>query len=228
MTTNNESVVVSLGGSVINPGEPNMEFVRSVSNVFNDFEGKLGIITGGGTYARVYASAIRELSHNEFFADEVAIMETKQNALIMISALRDVCPYVPETLREAVSLLDTYGKVVLGGAFPGITTDAVSVMLAEVTKAKRVVNVSNTDGVYDKNPKKYKDAKKFDEMSLDELLSLAYENDKRSAGEHFIFDLLACKLAVRSSIEVHFVPNNLEDIHNALRGRSHSGTVARP
>ena len=222
-----EKVVVSLGGSVINPGQPNLELLAKLADVFNNFEGKLGIVAGGGKYARVYSSAVRELSNNEFFADEVAILETKQNALLVLASLRDVCPYVPESFREASSVLNSYSKVVMGGALPGITTDAVSVMLAEVIRADRVINISNVDGVYDKNPNE-EGAKKLDELSLKELLDLAYTYDKRAAGEHFIFDLLACKLAVRSSMEIHFVSTNLEDIHAALRGRKHSGSVARP
>ena len=222
-----EKVVVSLGGSVINPGQPNLELLSKMADIFNDFEGKIGIVTGGGRYARIYSSAVRELSGNEFFADEVAILETKQNALLVLASLKDVCPYVPESFREASSLLNSYSKVVMGGALPGITTDAVSVMLAEVIRADRVINISNVDGVYDKDPKE-EGAKKLESLSLNELLELAYAYDRRAAGEHFIFDLLACKLAARSSLEIHFISPNPEDIHAALRGRSHSGTVARP
>jgi uridylate kinase len=72
--------------------------------------------------------------------------------MLLISSLKDACPYVPNNFREAVSLLNNYKIIVMGGALPGITTDAVAVMLAEVCKAKRLVNVSNVNGIYDKPP----------------------------------------------------------------------------
>lgn len=223
----NVSVVVSLGGSVINPGKPDTDKILSLANIFNSFKGKMAITTGGGSYARVYADCIREISKNEFFADEIGILETRQNAMLVIPSLKNACPYVLKDFREAVSLLNTYNIVVMGGVIPGITTDAVAVMLAEVIKAKRLVNISNINGIYDKPPNE-KGAKKLDKISLEQLLELAYEYDKRKAGTHFIFDVLACKLALRAGIEIHFISSNEQDVRNALNGKKHNGSVAYP
>ncbi|MEM4295500.1 MAG: UMP kinase [Candidatus Anstonellales archaeon] len=220
-----ESVVISLGGSVINPGKPDTKKILSLANIFNSFKGKMAITTGGGSYARIYADCIREISKNEFFADEIGILETRQNAMLVIPALKNACPYVVQDFREAISLLNTYNIVVMGGFMPGITTDAVAVMLAEVIKAKRLVNISNINGIYDRPPNE-KGAKKLDKLSLQELLELAYEYDKRKAGTHFIFDVLACKLALRAGIEIHFVSSEEEEVRNALNGRKHNGSIA--
>lgn len=220
-------VVVSLGGSVINPGKPDIKKIKALANLFQSFKGKLAITTGGGYYARVYADALREISNNEFFADEIGILETRQNAMLLISALKDACPYVPNNFREAISLLNTYKIIVMGGALPGITTDAVSVMLAEVCKAKRLVNVSNVNGIYDKPPEE-KNAKKLSLISLEELLELAYEYDKRKAGTNFIFDILACKLALRANLELHFVSSDEKEVEKALYGKKHNGTIVLP
>jgi uridylate kinase len=221
------TVVVSLGGSVINPSTIDVKNIKLLAEVFENFNGKIAITTGGGSYARVYANAVRDISKNEFFADEIAIMETKQNAMLLISSLKSACPYVPHDFREAVSLLNSYKIIVMGGAIPGITTDAVAVMLAEILNAKRLVNISNVSGIYNKPPDE-KGAKKLERISLKELLELAYEYDKRTAGTHFIFDLLACKLALRANIEIHFVSSDIEEIKKALYGKKHNGTVALP
>ncbi len=221
-----EKVVISLGGSVINPGEPDVETIKALAKVFNEFGGKLGITTGGGTYARTYANAVRQISGNEFLADEVAILETRQNAQLVISALKDVCPYAPDDFRKAASLLNTYKIVVMGGTIPGITTDADAVMLAEVVGAKRIVNISNVDAVYDRDPKE-EGAKKISSMSHARLVEMAEGFDKRKAGTHFVFDVLAAKLSARSNIEVHFVNKQVENVAAALRGESHNGTVVK-
>ena len=221
-----EPVVISLGGSIINPGEPDIGTIKKITNVFNKYKGKIAITTGGGTYARVYANAVRSISKNEFFADEIGILETKQNAMLVISALKDVCPYVPDDFRRAASLLNTYKCVVMGGTIPGITTDADAVMLAEVIGAKKLINISNVDAIYDKDPRK-KGAKKLSKLSLDELVKMAEKFDKRKAGTHFVFDVLAAKLAARSKLEIHFVNKDIKNIKAALEGKKHSGSVVK-
>ena len=224
---NEHIVVVSLGGSVINPGKPNVGKIIELSTLLDSFKGKLVITTGGGYYARIYADAVREISKNEFFADEIGILETRQNAMLLISALKTACPYVPNNFREVISLLNTYKIIVMGGALPGITTDAVAVMLAEVCKAKRLVNISNVNGIYNKPPEE-EGAKMISTMSLEDLLTLAYEYDKRKAGTHFIFDILACKLALRANLELHFVSSDIKEIEKALYGKKHKGSVVLP
>jgi len=114
----------------------------------------------------------------------------------------------------------------MGGTIPGITTDTDSVLLAEAIKAKRLVNVSNVSGIYDSDPKTNKNAKKFERLTYDQLISLAMESDKRTAGTNFVFDLLACKLIARSSIEGHFVSwKDMDDVKAAIDGKKHGGTV---
>jgi uridylate kinase len=89
-----------------------------------------------------------------------------------------------------------------------------------------MLNISNTSGIYDSNPKDNPNAKKFDKMTYDQLIELAVKSDHRTAGTNFVFDLLACKLIARSKIETHFVSGkNLEDVENAINGKQHGGTV---
>ncbi len=217
-------VVVSLGGSVVNPKPINIGFIKKVCKVFNSFKGKLGILVGGGVYAREYAKAIRQLGGNEYESDVVAIAETRQNAMLVKACLKNVYPKVPKTFEEASIALKLFDKVVMGGTIPGITTDADAVLLAEKINAKRIVNISNVNGIYDKDPNKFK-AKKFEKLSLEEFYKMALKADKRKAGEHFIFDVVAIKLAMRSNLEIHFVGKNLNDIKNAINGKKHKGTV---
>ncbi len=224
-------VILSVGGSSVNPGgKPDLGFIRALARMIKKSRNSFGIITGGGSIARVYAKAARALGASEYEADSIAITSTKQNAQLVIAGLQgegiDVYPKLLKDFDEAVGLKNK--ALVMGGTIPGITTDTDSVLLAEATGAKRLVNISNVDAIYDSDPRKSKKAKRFSKMTYDELISLATESDKRKAGTHFIFDLLACKLLSRSGIEAHFVAaKNLKDMENAIEGKKHSGTVVR-
>ncbi len=222
--------VLSVGGSSVNPtGRPDCDYISSLSSLLKESKLKFGVLVGGGKPAREYASAVRALGGSEYDADSVAIMSTRQNAALLVTALGDAaCPVVLTDFEDAKEASRTYRIVVMGGTIPGITTDTDSVLLAEATGAKRLVNISNVDGIYDSNPKTNRNAKKYSSLSYGQLIELATASDKRSAGTHFVFDLLACKLIARSKIETHFVASsNLSDIKNAINGKKHGGTVVK-
>ncbi len=223
-------VVLSIGGSAVVPeGKPNVALLRKLAAMLRQSKNSFGIVVGGGPPARTYANAARELGAGEFDADQIAIMSTKQNAKLVLAALGDMAPpEVAHSFEKARSLATGHKAVVMGGTIPGITTDADSVLLAEATGAKRLVNVSNVSGIYDSDPKKNAKAKKFDSMSYDQLITLAMSSDKRTAGTNFVFDLLACKLIARSKIETHFVSwKDLDGVKAAIEGARHDGTVVK-
>ena len=226
-------VVLSIGGSSINPeGKPDLGFLRSMAQMIKKSRNSFGILTGGGSIARVYANAVRELGAGEYEADSIAITSTRQNGQLVVAALRgagvNVHGTVLKDFEKAKEQACENQAVVMGGTIPGITTDTDSVLLAEAMGAKRLVNISNVDAVYDSDPRKNPGAKKFTKMTYDELILLASESDKRLAGTHFVFDMLACKLIARSKIETHFVScKNLSDVEKAIDGKAHGGTVVR-
>lgn len=221
------AVVLSLGGSCVNPeGKPDTAFIRSFCEVVKKSKDKIGIVVGGGSVARAYASAARELGASEFDADEIAIVSTRQNAMLLVHGLgKDAYPVVLTDFINAKKAAATSRVIVMGGTIPGITTDTDAVLLAEAIGAKKLINISNVSGIYDSDPRKNPNAKKLDRMSYDELIALASASDKRLAGTNFVFDMLACKLIMRSKIETHFIGKDIAEIEKALNGKKHSGTV---
>jgi uridylate kinase len=215
----------------VNPdGEPDLDFLKAFAKMIKKSRHSFGILTGGGSLARVYARAARKLGASEYEADSIAITSTRQNAQLVIAALRsqgvDVYENVVTDFDDAREPSRENKVVVMGGTIPGITTDTDSVLLAEAIGAKRLVNISNVDAIYDSDPRKNPKAKRFSKMTYNELNRLAAESDKRTAGTHFVFDMLACKLIARSGIEAHFVSGkNKRDMENAIEGKKHSGTV---
>lgn len=222
-------VVLSLGGSLVNPGTPDNQYVSSLAKVLRSTKYKFGIVVGGGKLARKWAEAARKKGGNEFEADEAAIEATKKNAQFVIDILKkDVNRVVCNDFVSAREQFKKHRFVVMGGTIPGITTDSDAVLLAECLGSKRVLNLSNIDGIYSDNPVRNHDAKKFHSMHYKQLIDLAGKNDMRKAGTHFVFDFLACKLIARSKIEAHFVHGkNLLDVRKAIEGRQHGGTVVK-
>lgn len=222
-------IILSVGGSMVNPGKPDQAYISSLSQIFKNSPHSFGIVVGGGRRAREYANEERKKGKGEFWADLAAIRATKENAAFFLPHLQGVCySKICGDFLEAKKALETHKITLMGGTIPGITTDADAALLAECTGAKRLINVSNVDGIYDKNPSAHKDAKKYKTLQFDSLVSLAQKCDTRKAGGHFIFDMLACRLIARSKIESHFVSGkNLNDVKNAIEGKKHSGTTVR-
>lgn len=224
-------VVLSIGGSAIIPdGKPNLEFLRAISLMIKESRNRFGILCGGGPPARLYANAVRELGAGEYDADSIAITSTRQNAQLVGAALAaagvDVHEKVLFDFDEAKIPAHETKAVVMGGTIPGITTDTDTVLLAEAIGARRVVNISNVEAIYDSNPKTNPNAKKIPRMTYEELVSLAHASDKRTAGTNFVFDILACKLIMRSRIEAHFVSyKKMADVEAAIEGKKHGGTI---
>jgi uridylate kinase len=75
----------------------------------------------------------------------------------------------------------------MGGLKPGMTTDTVAALIVKKVKADLLVKASDQDGVYDKDPRRYSDAVRFDHLSF-ETLSLVFTKDKHEAGIHQILD----------------------------------------
>ncbi|VVC04522.1 Uridylate kinase [Candidatus Bilamarchaeum dharawalense] len=224
-------IVLSLGGSLVNTENgTDRDYVLRIREIIAKNENKFGIVVGGGFGARKVAKKMREKGKSEFECDEAAIKITWKNAQVVADVFGDMAyPKAIKDFKKArKEACGETGKkvVVMGGTIPGVTTDTDSVLLAEALGSTRLINISNTAGIYDSNPKENPNAKKFDRMTYDQLIDLAVKSDRRTAGTNFVFDLLACKLIARSKIETHFVSGkNLEDVEKAVDGKPHSGTV---
>ncbi len=225
-------IVLSVGGSLMNPGKPDVDFIKGLSALIVKLapKYKFSILCGGGQPARDYASAVREFGGNEFAADEAAILMTRANAFLLAAALGErAYPRVFTDFGDAAAA-ETASKqiVVMGGTIPGFTTDADAALLAEKIGAKKLVNLSNISAIYSADPKKDPKARKFSAMTHSELVELANKYDQRKAGTNFVFDNVACKIIARSAIETHFVSGrDLKQVEAAITGAEHNGTVVK-
>jgi uridylate kinase len=219
-------IVVSVGGSVLARALSPEKF-RNYAAAIKDLSKKntVYIVTGGGKAARDYISVARELGADEATCDLIGIELTRLNARLLITALRDDAYYEPPRDYKEAKNASLSGKiVVMGGVTPGQTTDAVSAVLAEYTGADLLINATAIDGVYTTDPKKNKDAKKFNSMTPKQLIEIIMKTEML-AGANAPVDLLAAKIIERSNIKT--IVLNGEDPKNIVdaAGGKHKGIV---
>lgn len=217
-------VVFSIGGSLICPNEIDFEYLKNIGNFLKEIkkDNKIYVVTGGGKIARKYVEIARKFNANEFLCDLIGIYASRLNAFMLISALN--LNYVPyNTIEEASKSNEEI--VVMGGTHPMHTTDGVAAMLAENIKADLFLNLTNVDYVYDKDPKKFKDAKKFERLSYDELIEIS-SNAEMMASSNNVIDLVAAKTIKRAKIKTIILNGrDFENLRKAINKEKFIGTV---
>ena len=208
-------IVVSLGGSLLYP--LNEEYIRQVIDFIRKHDG-LYIVTGGGKIAREYIKMARKFGASERYLDKIGIGFTRANAMLLASYFKK---RVPCTIEAASKMAP---PVIMGGTTPGHSTDAVAAMLASAVKADLLIIATDVDGIYDKDPKKYGDAKLYKKIHIDELLRMAGKG-WRKAGENVIVDAIACRVIKKARIKsIVLNGSNLKQLENAIYGRQFKGT----
>ena len=222
-----ETIIISLGGSLIVPDQVDTEFLKTFRElILSEIEQgkKFIIVTGGGKLSRRYASAAEDISElNEEQLDWLGIHSTRFNADFVKLLLWDVAE--KEIIVNPNDPIDISKPIVLAGGWkPGNSTDLVCVLLAKNIGAKRVINLSNTDYVYDSDPKENKDAKKLERISWVEYRKIIPED--WSPGLNTPFDPVASKLAEEEGITVMTMNGKpIDNLAKALAGETFQGTT---
>ncbi len=212
--------MISLGGSVlIENFSIDTDFLNGLFSILNKLD-RFAVVVGGGSVARIYTS----LKLDNSLLDILGIKITRVNAFAVKSLYEENTLDNAKFITSLEEITKDDKRIFSGGFFPGFTTDACSVLLAERMRINRVINISNIEGVYDKDPHKSKDAKLIRRMSFKDFLNLGLEAS-RKPGSNFIFDLVGIKLAERSSIDLAFVGKNLKEIEKAIKGEEFFGSL---
>lgn len=222
-------IVISVGGSLLYPKEIDFKYIKKFSNFVNVIskKHKLALVTGGGKLAREYIQIARNFKASEFFCDLLGIEATKMNALILKIAIGEKANFLETAdFIQVTKALEDKKIVVMGGTYPGHSTDAVAAILAEFINANLLINATDVDGIYNKNPKKYKkDAKLYKKISTDELIDIT-KTKSLGAGKYELIDILAVKIIQRSKINCIFLNGkNLENMKKVIEGKDFIGTT---
>lgn len=219
-----KTVIVSIGGSVVLSDEADVMFLKKLTALFKKIskEYKLFVIVGGGKIARRYIQLGRELGFDEDTLDLIGIDVTRVNARIITNLLGVSNKEIPHTTDDALQL--KLPVIVMGGTDPQHSTDTVGAELAEKTHAVCFVNATNVDGIYDKDPNKYKDAKQLKEVHIDDLIK-QYGTKWGTAGKNIFMDEPALEIIKRAKIPTYVVNGKrLDQLENALTGQPFDGT----
>lgn len=214
---------MKLSGSIFNTTNANtMESIRryakmllEISNTFQPI-----VVTGGGKIARHYINIARSLGSDEANLDIIGIEVSRLNAKLLISALGEqVYSQIPKNLEE-VAIAAASGQIVIaGGLHPGQSTNATSALIAETVKASKFLNATDVDGIYDSDPRKNRDAKLFERITIKECMEIL-RNESSMAGKYELIDIVALKVIERSRIPTWVLRSTVNNIKHALNNDS--------
>ena len=178
------------------------------------------VIAGGGNIARHYISHARSSGADESTLDELGIEISRLNAKLLIYALKNTAySHPPTTLQEIKHAVDDGLIVVAGGLYPGQSTNGTAALIAEKVKAEQFLNATDVDGVYDMDPNKFKQAKKFKQIEMKNLKSMLVHEDS-VAGGYDLMDIVALKIIERSRIQTRILKADPKIIEKAIKGGS--------
>ena len=221
-------IVITIGGSIIIKDHNYKKFM-DYAEVLRDLtdENEIFVVVGGGKTARDYIGIARALGVSEALCDDIGIEVTRLNAKLLIAALGDYAyPEVPQNFREARQFANTKRIVVMGGTEPAHSTDAVGSILAEFVGAELLINATSVNGLYNKDPNKYSDAKMYNEVKPSKMIDLMSTKDIKS-GTYEFFDMTAIQIIKRSKIKTIILNGgNANNIKTAINGKI--GTTILP
>lgn len=189
---------------------------------------QVGIVVGGGNFWRGRTSG--RMDHTR--ADHMGMMATVINALALEDALEEVG--VPARVQTAIpiqTVAEPYsrdeavrhmeaGRVVVfgcGTGCPFFSTDTTAALRAVEVGADIVLKATMVDGVYDKDPHKHPDARRYDTVSFSQVLTQQLS----------VMDMTAASLCRDNGLPVLvFDLSDPENICCAVRGEN-IGTIVK-
>ena len=185
---------------------------------------RIGIVCGGGNFLR--GRDTKEMDRER--ADYTGMLATVMNSLVLKDVfLKLGCSVYNQSglsvsiiddidSEKAISALDNGSIVIFGGGTgkPFFSTDTGAALRAKDIKADMIVKLTNVDGVYDKDPNKYEDAKLFDIINFDYVL-------ENKLG---VMDLEAIQICKDNKIEIVVANIDLDNVLDKIINNEKIGT----
>lgn len=147
-----------------------------------DAGAEIGIVVGGGNFWRGRSSGAMDRTR----ADHIGMLATAMNALALADALEHLGAEVRvQTALSMTNVAEPYirsrairhfekGRIVIFGCGTGnpfFSTDTAAALRAAEIEADILMKATMVDGVYDKDPNKYPDAKKYETMTFTQVVN---------------------------------------------------------
>jgi len=221
-------IVIKLSGRIFGMDNTKMlkdyaSFLVKISKICQPI-----VIAGGGNIARHYINHARSSGADESTLDELGIEISRLNAKLLIYALKNKAySHPPTTLQEVRHAVDDGLIVVAGGLHPGQSTNGTAALIAEKINAEQFLNATDVDGVYDMDPNKFKNAKKFKRIELKNLRNMLVHEDS-IAGGYDLMDIVALKIIERSKIKTRILKADIKILEKAIKGADVGTEIVLP
>jgi uridylate kinase len=227
-----ERIIISLGGSLLVPESIDEIFIKNfkkfiVEHIEDGY--RFILVAGGGKTARKYTEAAATVTEiNDEDKDWLGIHATRMNAHLIRTIFREYAH--PRINTNPHDLEDFYGApepiLVAAGWRPGFSTDFDAVVLGKYLDVKRIINLSNIERVYDKDPRTNADAKPFSQLSWNDFRKIV--GDTWNPGMNAPFDPIASRMAQEEKMEVAVMNGgDLANVSNYIAGKSFIGTIIK-
>lgn len=224
-----ETVVMSVGGSLIVPDAIDTRFLTELKNLIErqiTFAGRrFIIIAGGGKTARRYQDAaahVTELDPEDL--DWMGIHATRLNGHLLRTIFRDIAYPVMITNPDEIGDVPRDAHLIIAAGYrPGASTDLRAVQIAVHCESTKVINLSNIDNVYTEDPRKNPNAQKLEDVAWRDFMKLI--PSEWNPGLSSPFDPVAARTAQHHNIEVVIINGeHTGEVENYLDGKPFTGT----
>jgi uridylate kinase len=230
-------LAISLGGSLLT-GKNTDSYIQLEHQTYKKYAQTLKeihnqghqiiVVCGGGKPARYFINTAKKLDAANHIQDTIGIKCTHINALLLTAALGPVADQStiyqqPHQIEKAPP-----DKILVGGGYrPGTSTDYRTVQFAQKIDADLIINATDVDGVYTKNPARHNDAVKLKTLTYARLEEIIQENTRQLPGEYGLFDLKATRLAKKISIPTIIIDgSDPMEIKRATDGTHHGSIIS--
>ena len=225
-------IVISLGGSLIIPEKINIELLSEFRKVIlkNTNKYKFVVVCGGGKTARNYIHGLDNevLKQKPFFQSQLGIAATRLNARFLTYFFnKDANQGIPHNMHDIQNLLRVHNIVFCGALrySPDQTSDTTTAKLSNFFGTP-FINLTDVSGLYDKNPKKFKDAKYIPNITHKAFLKMAKKIEFKP-GQNFILDQKAAKIIQEQGITTFLLGPNMKNFDNMLNGKHFIGSIIK-
>ena len=203
-----------------------VEVCREIKEVKEKFNTEIAIVVGGGNFWRGRDNTYMDRTDS----DRIGMLATIMNAIVLKNAFKKL--NVKAKVQSAIEMnrvVELYTKdktmdylkegniVIFAGGTnnPFFSTDTGSSLRASEIEADVILKATDVDGVYDKDPNKFDDAKMYKEITYDEVI---IQNLK-------VMDLTAITMCRDNNIPIRVFNKKRGNLEKVLSGEDIGTTV---
>jgi aspartokinase-like uncharacterized kinase len=168
--------VLKVGGSLADDPASLTRLCQELSSLAKAH--RIAVVPGGGEFADTVRKFDRTYGLSNMVAHKMAVLAMDQYGFLLLSITPD--SYISQSLEEIINSAKGTLPILLPSKLMfredplknswDVTSDTIAAYIAQLLHAKKLVLVTDVDGIFAEDPKKTLDAKLVAELSAEELL----------------------------------------------------------